>query len=301
MKVLITGSEGQLGSTLNFLKPKNIQIINTNRENFDLTNGSQISKFIFKHNPDWIINSGAYTAVDEAEKEPEKVFATNSDSVKIIAETLKKTRGKILQIGTDFVFDGKNNKPYTPYEKTNPLGIYGLSKLKGEEYIKQIFNDPNKAVILRTSWLMGNIGNNFALKMLKLHKEKKHLNIVADQIGSPTNVMSLAKTCWEIILFTGNWGNYASSKIPIMHWCDSGIASWYDIAVAVGEIGIELGLIDNMAEVNPIKSIHYPTPAKRPTFSVLDNDLTQEFLNLKSIHWRKSMVNFLKLVDKNKI
>ena len=301
MKVLITGSEGQLGATLNFLKPKNIQIINTTRENFDLTNGPQISKFIFKHNPDWIINSGAYTAVDEAEKEPEKVFATNSDSVKIIAETLKKTRGKILQIGTDFVFDGKNNKPYTPYEKTNPLGIYGLSKLKGEEYIKQIFNDPNKAVILRTSWLMGNIGNNFALKMLKLHKEKKHLNIVADQIGSPTNVMSLAKTCWEIILFTGNWGNYASSKIPIMHWCDSGIASWYDVAVAVGEIGIELGLINNMAEVHPIKSIHYPTPAKRPTYSVLDNDLTQKFLSLKSIHWRKSMLNFLKLVDKNKI
>ena len=124
---------------------------------------------------------------------------------------------------------------------------------------------------------------------------------MADQIGSPTNVMSLAKTCWEIILFRGNWGNYASSKIPIMHCCDSGIASWYDVAVAVGEIGIELGLLENMAEVNPIKSIYYPTPAKRPTFSVLDNDLTQKFLSLKSIHWRKSMLNFLKLVDKNKI
>ena len=141
MKVLITGSKGQLGSTLNFLKPKNIQIINANRENFDLTNGSQISKFIFKHNPDWIINSGAYTAVDEAEKEPEKVFATNSNAVKIIAETLKETRGKILQISTDFVFDGEQNSPYKDNHEKNPLCHYGKSKALGEELIKNNVND----------------------------------------------------------------------------------------------------------------------------------------------------------------
>ena len=296
MKVLITGSNGQLGQVLNQFKPSNIQILNTNKSTFDLTNKLQISEYILYHKPDWVINSGAYTNVDKSEKESDIVFQTNSFSVEAISQALCQTNGKLLQISTDFVFDGKTNKSYTPYEKTNPIGVYGFSKLKAEEYIKEIIPDPNRGIILRTSWLMGHTGNNFALKMLKLHNEKDLLNVVIDQIGSPTSAISLAKTCWEIVLFSGDWNNYANEQTPIIHLSDLGIASWYDVAMAVGEIGIELGILNKMARVLPIKSCNYPTIAKRPEFSALDSEMARNFLDIKPMHWRKAMLEYLKLV-----
>ena len=297
MKVIITGSSGQLGKSLNLLKPNKVKIINNNKSNLDLSNEKQISDFIKRNNPDWVINCGAYTAVDKAEKESDIAFKVNADATSVISQALLKTNGKLLQISTDFVFDGNKNRPYTPYEKTAPLGIYGLSKLKGEHNIRKIFSNPNQAVILRTSWLMSHMGENFALKILKLHQERDSLNIVSDQIGSPTSTLTLAKTCWAIILFSGNWSEYYENKIPILHWSDSGIASWYDVAVAVGEIGLELGFLKKMADVNPIKRINYQTLAKRPYFSALDTELTKNFLNLKTIHWRQAMLNFLKLLS----
>lgn len=299
MKVLITGSEGQLGSTLNFLKPKNIQIINANRENFDLTNGSQISKFIFKHNPDWIINSGAYTAVDEAEKEPEKVFATNSDAVKIIAETLKKTRGKILQISTDFVFDGRNNIPYKTSNSKNPINYYGNTKAKGEDHVLNILQESEQVIIIRTSWLMGAEGRNFALKMIDLLKRKNEINVVCDQIGSPTSTLNLANACWETIL-KAEVSKILQLRCPILHWTNDGVASWYDIAFKIGQISNKIGLIDDCALVKPILSKDYPTPAKRPQYSVLDTFSTQSILDIKSNHWSLDLERDLSEFQKHK-
>ena len=301
MKVLITGSSGQLGKTLNLLKPKNIEILNTTKETFDLNNDVNISKYILKNDPDWIINCGAYTHVDNAEKDKNIVFQVNSNSVKTISNTLLKMKGKLLQISTDFVFDGNKNNPYKPYEKTSPINTYGYSKMLAEDYIKEIFIEPNKAVILRTSWLMSHFGNNFALKMLNLHKKNKKLNVVTDQIGSPTSTFTLAKICWEIILSPFKWKDRAKENSLILHACDSGIASWYDVAESLGEIGEELGLIDQKAEVKPIKSEEYFTLAKRPIFSALESNYTFDILNLKSKHWRNSMIEFLKLVDPQKL
>ena len=301
MKILITGSSGQLGKSLNLRKPKNLEILNPNRDNFDLSKDSQISNYILKNNPDWVINCGAYTNVEKAESEKELAFQINSYSVKTISETLLKTKGKLIQISTDFVFNGKSNIPYKPNDSTSPLNVYGLSKYKGEQYIKEIINKPNKAIVLRTSWLMSNYGNNFAKKILKLHQKKEILNVVSDQIGSPTSALNLANICWQIIMKHNSLSSDIGMNVPILHYSDSGIASWYDVAIAVGEIGIETGLLKKMAEVNPVKSDTYISKAKRPSFSVLDSNKIKKLLKTKSIHWRKSMIEFFALIDREEI
>ena len=301
MKILITGSNGQLGNALNFTKPRNINILNPNRNNFDLTNNHQMSNYILENNPDWIINCGAYTNVEKAESEQELAFQINAIAVKTISETLLKTKGKLIQISTDFVFDGKSSIPYKTSDYASPQNIYGLSKLKGEQYVKEIIEKSQKGVVLRTSWLMSNFGNNFATKILKLHKEKEIINVVSDQIGSPTSAFNLANICWQIISSHNSWGYDSQNEIPIFHFSDEGIASWYDVAVAVGEIGIQTGLIRKMAEVNPVKSDIFNSKAKRPSFSVLDTYKIKKLLNSKSKHWRKSMIEFLSLIDPEEI
>ena len=301
MKILITGSNGQLGNALNFTKPKNMNILNPNRINFDLTKNHQISNYILDNNPDWIINCGAYTNVEKAESEQDLAFQINAIAVKTISETLLKTKGKLIQISTDFVFDGKSSIPYKTSDFPSPQNIYGLSKLKGEQYVKEIIEKTQKGIVLRTSWLMSNFGNNFATKILKLHKEKEIINVVSDQIGSPTSAFNLANICWQIISSHNSWCDDSQNQIPIFHFSDAGVASWYDVAVAVGEIGIQTGLIRKMAEVNPVKSDNYNSKAKRPSFSVLDTHKIKKLLNSKSKHWRKSMIEFLSLIDPEEI
>ncbi len=301
MKILITGSSGQLGKSLNLSKPKNFTILNPNKKNFDLTKNSQISNYILKNDPDWVINCGAYTNVENAESEKELAFQINSIAVKTISETLLKTKGKLIQISTDFVFNGDSSIPYKTNDETSPLNFYGFSKLKAEEYIRAIIKKPNRAIILRTSWLMSHFKNNFATKILKLHKEKENLDVVSDQIGSPTSALNLANICWEIVGTHNHWSNTLDNNVPIFHYSDAGVASWYDVAIAVGEIGIECGLIKKMAEVHPVKSNTYISKAKRPIFSALDSYKIKRLLNVKSSHWRKSMIEFFALIDRQEI
>ena len=198
------------------------------------------------------------------------------------AEALKTSGGRLLQISTDFVFNGSQGTPYRPEQNRTPLGVYGASKAAGEEAIQEVFAGDARALILRTSWVMGPVGRNFALTMLRLHRERDTLGVVADQVGCPSSTLNLAQACWQCIRLGSTQG------LPeIMHWSDSGAASWYDVAVAIGELGSELGLLLSPAEVNPISTSDYPTPADRPSYSLLDCKGTREALQLNGEHWRR--------------
>ena len=289
MKVLLTGSQGQLGFSIKKLTPKGIQLLSLDKNQFDLSKTNSIKKNLENIKPDFIINCGAYTNVDMAEDEKEKVMNINANSVKEISLYLKKNGGNLIQISTDYVFDGLNSTSYKVNDKVSPINQYGISKAKAEGFIQKILGDTNQAVIIRTSWLMGTTGKNFLLTMLKLHQTRKEINVVSDQISCPTSTKTLAEACWRVIKLKMEGNIYDFNFMPILHWSDNGIASWYDIAIAIGEISAKNGLVNLPAFVNPIKSENYPTKAKRPNFSLLDCSSSKEFLNFKGEYWRNSL------------
>ena len=297
MKVLITGSQGQLGKELLKNIPNDIEVIPTDRETFNLLDLNNCREFIFNNKPDWIINAAAFTAVDLAEDEKEKAMLINSEAPTEIAKALKKTGGKLLHISTDFVFDGKSNIPYKVDVEPNPINIYGKSKLLGENGIKNVLQDNNQYIILRTSWVMGSEGNNFAKTMVKLLKIKDKISVVYDQIGCMTSSKYLSIICWLIIQkdITKNIYNQ-----KIFHWTDAGVSSWFDIATAIGEFSFNLNLLKKPAKVIPILSENFPTKAKRPNFSLLDCSATKDVLNIENNYWRFSLLEILQeLKSKN--
>ena len=282
MKILLIGATGQLGQTLIKTKPKNIEIVECSRSNIDLSNLELINDFILSTDAKFVINSAAYTEVDKAELESELAYQINAEAPKAIVNAVSKTKGSLIHISTDFVFDGSKNVPYNPKDNVKPLGIYGKSKAKGEEYVLKLKNN----YVVRTSWLYGDFGKNFCLTMLRLHKEKsltkQPLRVVSDQIGAPTSTYSLSRFCWKII------DSLSKSKIipSLLHWSDAGVASWFDFAFAIGEIGVEKGLISEAAKVIPIKSDEYKTLAKRPHFSLLNCEESTKILKENQFHWR---------------
>jgi len=284
MKVLITGSKGQLGRSLIKTKPEYISVIPTIKNNLNLLKKESIYKYIEHENPDWIINCAAYTNVDKAEEEKKLAYEINANGPKEISRVLKNIGGNLLQISTDFVFDGKNNQPYKTLDIKNPINYYGYSKSIGEDNVLDILQDSNQAIVIRTSWLMGPEGNNFASKMINLHLNKNEINIVSDQIGSPTSSVNLARACWQTIR-ESEMSNLNKKNNPILHWTNNGIASWYDVAFAVGDICKRIGILNKTAVINPIKSIDYPTNAQRPNFSVLDTYSTKLNLKISPNHW----------------
>ncbi len=297
MKVLITGSQGQLGKELLKNIPHDIEVIAADRRTFNLLDLKDCREFIFDNKPDWIINAAAYTAVDLAEDEEEKAILINGEAPTAIANALKKTGGKLLQISTDFVFDGKSSSPYKVDDEPNPINIYGKSKLLGENGIKNIMQENNQYIILRTSWVMGSEGNNFAKTMLRLLKIKEKISVVYDQIGCMTSSKNLSNICWLIIKkdITKNINNQ-----KILHWTDAGVSSWFDIATEIGDLSFKLNLLKNPAKVIPISSDNFPTRAKRPNFSLLDCSITKEILNIENNYWRYSLLEILQeLKSKN--
>ena len=297
MKVLITGSQGQLGKELLKNIPHDIEVIAADRKTFNLLDLKDCREFIFDNKPDWIINAAAYTAVDLAEDEEEKAILINGEAPTEIANALKKTGGKLLQISTDFVFDGKSSSPYKVDDEPNPINIYGKSKLLGENGIKNILQDNNQYIILRTSWVMGSEGNNFTKTMLRLLKIKEKVSVVYDQIGCMTSSKYLSNICWLIIQkdITKNINNQ-----KIFHWTDAGVSSWFDIATEIGDLSCKLNLLKNPAKVLPISSDNFPTRAKRPNFSLLDCSITKEILNIENKYWRYSLLEILQeLKSKN--
>ncbi len=302
MRILITGSNGQLGTSLIGLAPKSvcgypIELITTKRSQLDLSRLSICRQFIKNIKPDWVINAAAFTAVDDAEENSRMAYLINADAPLEIALALKETGGKLIHISTDYVFNGNNFLPYKPYDKRLPLSIYGMSKAKGEDNINEVLSFTSQSIILRTSWLMGATGNNFILTMLRLMREKKRLKIVSDQISSPTSTTSLAKMCWRLIE-----ENSLDHKFPsVMHWSDAGIASWYDIACSILDFGQDLGLVTSKPEIIPINTDQYPMIAERPIFSKLDCTNSVEQIGTYPLHWRYELRETLCKIAENQI
>ena len=287
MNVLLTGASGQLGKTLIETKPDSINLVTPNRSEIDLSKPEKSLSYLEKINPDWIINTAAYTNVDGAESEKDLAFLINGKAPGIFAKFLDSSNGRLLQISTDFVFDGNKNNAYSPFDKPNPINIYGESKLIGEQETLKF----KKNFIIRTSWLYSPYGKNFLKTMIKLHYSKQNSNeplkVIVDQIGCPTSCKSLAYACWQILI------NGTNFKNRIFHWSDYGVASWYDFAVAIGELAKEKLLIKDTAFVEPISTKEYPTHANRPRFSLMNCEDTYKELNIKPKHWRKSLSKVL--------
>ena len=297
MKVLLTGRQGQLGQALVQSLPQGIELIATGRSELDLSDGSACGAAVAELRPDWVLNAGAYTAVDRAESEPELAAAVNADAPGAFARALAETGGRLLQVSTDFVFNGAQGSPYRPDQELDPLGVYGTTKAAGETAALAL---PGTRV-LRTSWVYGPVGKNFCLTMLRLHAAKaaagEPLGVVADQVGCPTSTHTLAAACWRAIgadsavastSASASASAYASAAIEgprILHWSDAGAASWYDFAVAIGELGVATGLLERAAVVRPLSTADYPTPAQRPSYSLLDCSSSRLALALDPVHW----------------
>lgn len=290
MRVMITGANGQLGQALLHSLPAQIngapiELIATSRHGgggalaLDLADQQACRALVHQHKPDWLINAGAYTAVDQAEREPDLAQAVNAAAPRAFAEALQATGGRLLQLSTDFVFNGSQGSPYRPDQPVDPLGVYGSSKAAGEAAAATALA-PERLCILRTSWVYGPVGHNFMLTMLRLLAERDQLGVVADQVGCPTATTGLAQACWAVV---------EKGVSGLHHWSDAGAASWYDFAVAIAELGQAAGLLHNPAQISPITTAQYPTPAQRPSYSLLDCSATREVLQRPTQHWRAAL------------
>jgi dTDP-4-dehydrorhamnose reductase len=290
MKVLLTGAAGQLGQALIQAKPAEVELIACSRAELDLADPQACGAAVRLHRPEWVLNAGAYTAVDRAEQEPELAQAVNAGAPAAFAEALVATGGRLLQVSTDFVFNGAQGSPYRPDQRRDPLGVYGASKAAGEVAALQSAG----ARVLRTSWVYGPVGNNFCLTMLRLHRQRPQISVVADQVGCPTSTLTLAAACWRAI---GLGAAADADQAPILHWSDAGAASWYDFAVAIGELGVAAGLLERAAVVRPITTAEFPTPARRPSYSLLDCSASRVALGLEPLHWRAALATVLEGLD----
>ena len=298
MKVLLTGAAGQLGRALIDKMPPGVELLASSRHGgdglvaLDLADLKACQQIVVEHRPDWVLNAGAYTAVDKAEAEPGLAHAVNGSAPRAFAEAIQTHGGRLLQLSTDFVFNGEQGSPYRVDQSRDPLGVYGASKASGEEAVEELLGASGQGVVLRTSWVMGPVGKNFALTMLRLHREREQLGVVADQVGCPSSTLNLAMACWTVITSSRE----GMELPPVLHWCDGGVASWYDVSVAVGELALDLGLLEHAATVNPISSADYPTPATRPGYSLLDCQASRQILQLEAQHWRSALSDVLKSI-----
>lgn len=281
MKVLVTGS-GQLAWELKRTAPQSIEFVGVSRAELDISNAEQIAICFDKIKPDAVINAAAYTAVDKAESEKDLAFVVNAQGPKMLAEQCCRNSAYFLHVSTDFVFDGSNSRPYITESEKKPLGVYGRSKSDGEDFIGQTM-DKDWAII-RTAWVYSSHGNNFVKTMLRLMTDKPSLGVVGDQVGTPTWAKGLALACWAGV---------TNKAQGIFHWTDAGVASWYDFAVAIQRLGLEHGLLSHPIPINSIVSEAYPTPAARPSYSVLDKSKIIDALSIKSVHWQEQLTHML--------
>ena len=280
MKVLVLGG-GQVATAVinGALQPH--EVVRLGREKLDITDGVGLAAALADIRPQWIINAAAYTAVDRAEDEPAAAQAVNDTAVASLAQGALQHGCRLLHISTDFVFDGKSNRAYKPADATNPLSVYGSTKLAGERHV---LANP-AGIVLRTSWVYASDGKNFVLTMLKLMREREQLGVVCDQIGAPTWASSIAAAIWALVAADAPGGIY--------HWSDLGVASWYDFAVAIQEESMERGLLTRAANILPIASAAYPTRATRPAFSLLDTSGARATLAIPARHWRHNLRTML--------
>ena len=289
MKVLVTGAHGQLGRSLQANGPAGITMIGVDLEDFDIADEHQVRDRLKLEQPDVVVNTAAWTAVDLAESNEAGAVRANVDGPRILAEVSKELGARLIHVSTDFVFDGQSDSPYSPTATANPQSVYGRTKYDGEQAVLAAM--PNSAVILRTAWLYSEYGGNFVSTMLRLMSERDEISVVDDQIGTPTWARSVADAIFSFLDQPDVSG--------IFHWTDSGQASWYDFATAIKEEASDLGILDNAAEILPIPSKDYKVAATRPAYSVLDCSKTENALHISARPWRESLRMMLEAGDKS--
>ena len=282
MKVLITGAAGQLGRALLKSAPATAEIKAADAE-LDIRDPAALQKAVRDCAPAAIVNAAAYTAVDRAESERELAFAVNAAGVENLARAAQECGARLLHISTDFVFDGRKSSPYLPSDEMRPLNVYGASKAEGEQRLRALAGDT--PVIIRTGWLYAADGQNFVNTMLRLMRNKQSLEVIADQVGTPTWAGSLAQVIWHVVQHPKITGTH--------HWSDAGVASWYDFAVAIQEEALALGLLSRAIPIRPVATAEYPLPARRPAYSVLDKRSMIAAVGLTPVHWRINLRRML--------
>jgi len=286
--ILLTGASGQLGQTLQQLLAAqeytaHYCLVAVTHQELDIADEPALRARLAQINPHIIINAAAYTAVDAAESDDLSARAANATGPKHLARWAAGNNSYLIHISTDFVFSGCNWRPYTPDDQTDPLSIYGRTKLEGELHVRYLA--PQHSLVLRTSWVYSEFGRNFVKTMLKLMAERDGLSVVADQIGSPTSTWGLARCILAAV---------AKQPVGILHWTDAGVASWYDFAVAIQDEAVRAGLLSRAIPIAPIPTSAYPTPARRPGYSVLDKSATIAALGVQPAHWRHELQDVMR-------
>jgi dTDP-4-dehydrorhamnose reductase len=278
--VLVLGG-GQIAKAVVAAAAAQHTVVSRTRAEMDIVDEAAVLRELTTFKADWIVNAAAYTAVDLAEEESAKTIAVNDTAVASLVRAAAAAKSKLLHLSTDFVFDGASNHAYLPSAATNPLSVYGASKLGGERHVIA----GGTGIVLRTSWVYATEGKNFVLTMLRLMREKQQISVVCDQIGAPTWARSAASAIWGLI--------EAGAPPAIYHWSDLGVATWYDFATAIQDEALALGLLSRSIPVLPIYSSEYPTKARRPAFSVLDTASTRSMLKSSGTHWRHNLRKML--------
>lgn len=273
--ILVTGANGQLGNEFRMLESgyPGYEFIFLSKEQLSITDKESVEKAFGTYKPDWCVNCAAYTAVDKAESDTEQATAINATAAGILAEACATFNTKFIHISTDYVFDGSSSEPYREDHPTGPINAYGQTKLQGEQLVMK--HNPN-AIIIRTAWVYSFFGNNFVKTMMRLMKERESINVVEDQVGSPTYAADLAQVVMHII--TQN-----AKANGIFHYSNEGRISWYEFALAIRD------LTGSRCKVNPIPSQQYPTPAKRPQYSLLDKSKIASTFLVPIAHWKESL------------
>jgi dTDP-4-dehydrorhamnose reductase len=282
LNIVVIGKSGQLAHEIMRLAGDD-SVYCLGRDDINILDAVSLANVLNRFQPEGIINASAYTAVDKAESDQTNAYALNQTAVANLATYAKQHHCHLVHVSTDYVFGGDKGSPYQVDDSYHPQGVYGASKAAGEKALLDIY--PQASCILRTSWVYASHGNNFVKTMLRLMAEKPELGVIDDQIGSPTWAKDLAKACIYAIK------NQVSG---VHHWTDNGVASWYDFAVAIQSLALEKGLLTHAIPIKPIPSSAYPTPAKRPHYSVLDKStLASEFSELVPQYWRKALSDML--------
>jgi len=281
--VLITGAAGQLGYELQQCVPDGVHVVALARDAMDVTDAGSVERAVSAAEPQVIINAAAYTAVDRAESDGAGATAVNVAGARHLAEAARRHGARVLHVSTDFVFGTGTGRPWRPDDGTDPLSVYGRTKRDGESALLDVLGD--RALVVRTAWLYSVHGANFVKTMLRLMRERDEVRVVSDQVGTPTWAKTLAGVLWAAV---------AEPRVGgILHWTDSGAASWYDFAVAIEEEGASSGLLHRRTRVTPIRAVEYPTPAQRPSYAVLDTTETTRLLAVTPQHWRISLRRML--------
>jgi len=279
VKVLITGAGGQVGLELQATAPAEWQLVPCRSQDLDITEKQALARVFDQARPHVVINTAAYTRVDEAERQSERAEAVNTHGAENVAKAAERVGARVIHLSTDFVFDGSQGRPYVPDDVPNPLGVYGRTKLEGEWRVQECTG--GSALIVRTAWVYAAQGQNFVLTMLRLLREQSSVGVVSDQVGTPTWARTLAQALWT-----------AASRPHlrgILHWTDSGVASWYDFAVAIEEEARSAGLLKRTVVIRSLQSQEYPAAARRPPFSVLDKSSGWAALGGQAPHWRSNL------------